>query len=213
MWLGDFRERVNLSLYNSKNAVLGLFRWSHIVVALSMIGVLIYYYGFPQTPESKDFLIRLIEFSFLFYIIRYFVKIVYDYNPLQYMRKNWVETIIVFLLIIEGVTYNVFGVIIASRFFESIGIKGFSDFSNLTIQLFFVAYVFMEMFKKRDFRQYVKIHPGLLFTISIFGIIIVGTGLLMLPEMTQPEYRSEEHTSELQSRPHLVCRLLLEKKK
>src|SRR5690554_7782199 len=27
------------------------------------------------------------------------------------------------------------------------------------------------------------------------------------------EERSEEHTSELQSRPHLVCRLLLEKKK
>src|SRR3989442_6220051 len=31
-------------------------------------------------------------------------------------------------------------------------------------------------------------------------------------EMT-PTVRSEEHTSELQSRPHLVCRLLLEKKK
>src|SRR5690554_228171 len=28
-----------------------------------------------------------------------------------------------------------------------------------------------------------------------------------------PDLRSEEHTSELQSRPHLVCRLLLEKKK
>src|SRR2546422_2804946 len=28
-----------------------------------------------------------------------------------------------------------------------------------------------------------------------------------------PENRSEEHTSELQSRLHLVCRLLLEKKK
>src|SRR5690554_7517012 len=27
------------------------------------------------------------------------------------------------------------------------------------------------------------------------------------------DMRSEEHTSELQSRPHLVCRLLLEKKK
>src|SRR3989442_8102267 len=27
------------------------------------------------------------------------------------------------------------------------------------------------------------------------------------------DVRSEEHTSELQSRPHLVCRLLLEKKK
>src|SRR5690606_39945590 len=28
-----------------------------------------------------------------------------------------------------------------------------------------------------------------------------------------PQYRSEEHTSELQSRENLVCRLLLEKKK
>src|SRR5437899_5968132 len=28
-----------------------------------------------------------------------------------------------------------------------------------------------------------------------------------------PQYRSEEHTSELQSLRHLVCRLLLEKKK
>src|SRR5690554_3035466 len=31
--------------------------------------------------------------------------------------------------------------------------------------------------------------------------------------MFDPNWRSEEHTSELQSRPHLVCRLLLEKKK
>src|SRR3989442_7112343 len=35
---------------------------------------------------------------------------------------------------------------------------------------------------------------------------------LALPEL-EPRLRSEEHTSELQSRPHLVCRLLLEKKK
>src|SRR5436305_9354117 len=35
--------------------------------------------------------------------------------------------------------------------------------------------------------------------------------LLPPPEREVPG-RSEEHTSELQSRPHLVCRLLLEKK-
>src|SRR2546422_8248444 len=32
-------------------------------------------------------------------------------------------------------------------------------------------------------------------------------------EFAVPHHRSEEHTSELQSRLHLVCRLLLEKKK
>src|SRR5690625_6660002 len=34
-----------------------------------------------------------------------------------------------------------------------------------------------------------------------------------LARSTEQEVRSEEHTSELQSRGHLVCRLLLEKKK
>src|SRR5690554_7027571 len=33
-----------------------------------------------------------------------------------------------------------------------------------------------------------------------------------LGTMSVELFRSEEHTSELQSRPHLVCRLLLEKK-
>src|SRR3712207_9006501 len=33
------------------------------------------------------------------------------------------------------------------------------------------------------------------------------------PARTHPKLRSEEHTSELQSRQYLVCRLLLEKKK
>src|SRR5690554_7773519 len=36
-------------------------------------------------------------------------------------------------------------------------------------------------------------------------------GLIQAFRVSKP--RSEEHTSELQSRPHLVCRLLLEKKK
>src|SRR5690625_5731394 len=37
--------------------------------------------------------------------------------------------------------------------------------------------------------------------------------LLIVDEFSMVDIRSEEHTSELQSRGHLVCRLLLEKKK
>src|SRR3989442_11904709 len=42
--------------------------------------------------------------------------------------------------------------------------------------------------------------------------VLVGAGTVLDPESAHA-CRSEEHTSELQSRPHLVCRLLLEKKK
>src|SRR5690625_6508454 len=41
------------------------------------------------------------------------------------------------------------------------------------------------------------------------GVVIRGA----TPHFDYVSFRSEEHTSELQSRGHLVCRLLLEKKK
>src|SRR3712207_8609301 len=43
------------------------------------------------------------------------------------------------------------------------------------------------------------------------GVLAVGEPVYLSAE--QADRRSEEHTSELQSRQYLVCRLLLEKKK
>src|SRR5689334_24309527 len=50
--------------------------------------------------------------------------------------------------------------------------------------------------------------PELLHTLNGSGLAIGRTLVAILEN-----YRSEEHTSELQSQFHLVCRLLLEKKK
>src|SRR5690554_7117992 len=41
-------------------------------------------------------------------------------------------------------------------------------------------------------------------------LVLVRSSLLDDWQAQLPDDRSEEHTSELQSRPHLVCRLLLE---
>src|SRR5690554_7782985 len=51
---------------------------------------------------------------------------------------------------------------------------------------------------------------SLLFSI-LQGLFVAIDSLYTIGKTTTT--RSEEHTSELQSRPHLVCRLLLEKKK
>src|SRR5690554_7032333 len=48
---------------------------------------------------------------------------------------------------------------------------------------------------------------------SVPGLIVMTTKTVSLAPCSSVTTRSEEHTSELQSRPHLVCRLLLEKKK
>src|SRR5690606_39424104 len=44
---------------------------------------------------------------------------------------------------------------------------------------------------------------------ALFAVVFILLGT----QLSYGQYRSEEHTSELQSRENLVCRLLLEKKK
>src|SRR3712207_7115649 len=57
---------------------------------------------------------------------------------------------------------------------------------------------------------------GLRRQLDVIGFAGLGSGVVHLPAAAVVELdlvRSEEHTSELQSRQYLVCRLLLEKKK
>src|SRR5690606_41782067 len=76
------------------------------------------------------------------------------------------------------------------------------------------------------FRSTVTVRVGALNTDTTFSGIFqesggsqflavtkTGTGMLTLSGTSSYRGRSEEHTSELQSRENLVCRLLLEKKK
>src|SRR5690554_7377031 len=57
-------------------------------------------------------------------------------------------------------------------------------------------------------------HPHPLFDGTMDNkVVTICTRTAAELELPTLRFRSEEHTSELQSRPHLVCRLLLEKKK
>src|SRR5690625_6194730 len=63
----------------------------------------------------------------------------------------------------------------------------------------------------------VAVPPTLTFDVGMSGSRSTTTGLVVMiasrSAFSVAAVRSEEHTSELQSRGHLVCRLLLEKKK
>src|SRR5437870_6140639 len=90
---------------------------------------------------------------------------------------------------------------INSSFFERL-IHDFSGRSNkgLTGDIFIIPWLFADEHHRCAFRALAK--NGLRRALEKV------TGLTIFRRLT----RSEEHTSELQSRGHLVCRLLLEKK-
>src|SRR3712207_7890167 len=57
-----------------------------------------------------------------------------------------------------------------------------------------------------------ELRPGLTLLTRLWPLLSSTLGAAILG-LFLPQVRSEEHTSELQSRQYLVCRLLLEKKK
>src|SRR5690625_3646073 len=85
-----------------------------------------------------------------------------------------------------------------------------------------ISHLILKDYDKRDnLLELIKTNNHTqIFYIKPEGSVIKKSQILLLQEefsktslINAPRIRSEEHTSELQSRGHLVCRLLLEKKK
>src|SRR5690554_7663719 len=61
-------------------------------------------------------------------------------------------------------------------------------------------------------RMQKELHTGIDLAVALIKQDTLPALLNTATRQLENAFRSEEHTSELQSRPHLVCRLLLEKK-
>lgn len=188
MPINKVREKVNLLIYDSKKRVLGFLSILNVIISLTAIGTLIYNFGFQLSDSHKDICFQIIEFSFVFYIFRYLVKLFYDFNPKEFLRKNWFEGAMVACLLIEGIAYNLLGIKIIQSLFSAIGFDGFENFSVIFVQLFVFGIIIDNLIKDGKFRPWLKVHPGWLFVISIGLMTLLGGLLLMLPEMsTLPE--------------------------
>lgn len=187
MSLRSFRERINLLLYDSKNKVLSVFSFLHFVTVIASVGLLVYYYGFPLSEIEKSSTLRILEFVFGFYLLRFVIKIIYDYHPLKFIKDNWFEAIIMLWLLVEGIAHNFFGGPLLQPVLSRAGFHGYGDFSTIFIQLFMMILLAVNIFKRRKFNPWFKIHPALLFTFSILIMTLIGAGLLMLPEMSTIE--------------------------
>lgn len=180
----DVRERINLWIYDSKPKVLALLSVLNIFVSFSSLGVVVYYYGFSLTPEEKAFAFKLIQVSFGFYILRFLTKVFYDFDPINFVKRNWFEAAVILLLLIEGIAFNLFGGLLIEPLVKALGFNEFADFSIIFVQLYVFAILINSMIKQRKIIPWFKIHPGWLFMISISAMTLIGTLLLMLPEMS-----------------------------
>lgn len=187
MTFNRLRERINLFLYGNKSFVLTVGRVLNILITVGAVFVLVYYYGYQHEKQTENFLMNLIKFSFAFYVFHYLVRFIYDFKPIEFIRKTWFEGLVMFFLTVEAISYNFFDTLILERFARGVGIQSFADVSTVFIQLYVLIVVLIGLGRGSVSLPRYKVNPALIFIISFALIIMSGTGLLMLPEMTTGE--------------------------
>ncbi|MAX80216.1 MAG: ATPase [Crocinitomicaceae bacterium] len=187
MSIREQRERINLWLYDSKKRVLSTLRIVSFFVSFAAVATIIYRHGFPVTDNEEHQLFVIIQASFAFYILHYFIKFIYDFKPLDFLRRNWFEGLLMLFLIIEAASYHLFDTILISNAISKLGFKSFGRFTNLFLQLYLLVAVGIDLGKQAVRKPKFKIHPSNIFIITFVVIILLGTFLLMLPEMSIQE--------------------------
>ena len=88
------KEQFNIFTYDTRKPVLFTLKLLSLLISIIAIGTLIYYYGFPQTEESREMLSNIVRTSFVFYIAQYIIRIIYNRNSLEFIKENKFEGIL-----------------------------------------------------------------------------------------------------------------------
>lgn len=178
------REYINIRLYKHKVHVIRALHIASIIVSLIAITAIIYQHGFPQSAWSFRFTESIIEFSLIFYVLKFLTRIFYDFHPLDFIKDNKFEAIILTLVALDQLISLFTGQHLVQQFLRVIGFPGINTYYNLFIQFYFFLIIAIELGKAGRFIEYISIGPSGLLVVSFIFIILAGTGLLLLPEMT-----------------------------
>ncbi len=178
--LFKIREKVNLILFDSKKSVLNILRYFTVIITLFVLAATIYYYGFPQSDASYKFNFIIVRVSLIYFFIRYLIHLFFDFHPSEFLKKRWLEGIILLLFFFDAVFHAAFQEVFIISSIKSL----IRSHSLLIFQFYFLIIVFLETGHTASHLAKLKIGPASLLVLSFLILIFSGAGLLMLPEMT-----------------------------
>lgn len=177
--VSDFRLKMDMHIVNSQERVTRIAQILSFVISLATIISIIIYHGFYIDEQWKETIQTIIHISLFFYIFKYFLLLFYSLKRLHYLKDTLIEFIVILILILYFISISVlpFG-------FEFFKTPRFNEYYILIIQIYFLVMVTIELSKASNFLTKINLSPPKLMLISFLFLIMVGTALLMLPQMT-----------------------------
>ena len=185
MSIQSIREKINLALYDSKERVLNLFKIGSFLIASLILSLLIYQFGFNPSDLVKEWILIAIKGSFVFYILKYLTDILYNYEPLKLIKETWFEGLLLLLILVNASSTLFFQQSLLNWLGQQTELFQLEDFYILFLQFYFFVLVGIELGKASTQLTFSKMSPPRMLIVSFLALILLGTGFLMMPEMTK----------------------------
>jgi len=182
--INAIREFINIRIYVGRDWVMSSLATGSLFVATFTLMVLVFYHGYDLDAGKKIIVGYVVRGSIAYYLLKYFLELFYNFNPLQFLKDRKWEGFLMLFLIIDIISINAFGFEILNQLGRVLRIPGLQESFLIFLQAYFLVIVGLEFGKVGDYLPNSKLSPPTLLILSFIVLIIMGTGLLMLPEMT-----------------------------
>ncbi|WP_242927483.1 TrkH family potassium uptake protein [Pontibacter vulgaris] len=177
-------EWLNRHLYGSKLTAYAAMRRTTYVLTLVAVGLLLYAHGVVERPETLRLLFYAIDAILAVFVLIYFLRILYAFERIKFLRRTWFEGILMALILINHVGTYLLGVPVVYNVFESIGVALSVEFYRVAVSLYMLVLLVIELLETKIHQRSLSIKPSFAFILSFIILILSGAGLFMLPKMT-----------------------------
>jgi potassium uptake TrkH family protein len=178
------REWVNLRIYNSKNPVVKGMRYLSVPISIAAIGALILFHGFKLQPADQAWVDWILKGTIGFYIFKYLLEFFYSFSPAAYLKESKWEGLLMLYMIINIISINVLNIELMSKIGGLFGFEQLDQFFMVVVQVYFLLFIALEIGKASSLLAHLQISPPGMLVMSFILLGALGTGLLLLPEMT-----------------------------
>lgn len=180
-------NRFSRFVFQNQDQVRRTLKVMSLLVSLFSLGLILFFYGFPQSASTENIFVKAFEGIFSFYVLSFLLRLIFNLNRIDFIKSNWFEGILMVFLIYDVISLYLFGVPLLEYTFTSLGIENFTLVYVLFIQLYLMLFVGIDAIKLSSYLSRFKIKTSALFGLSFVLLIFIGCGLLMMPEMTNIE--------------------------
>jgi len=177
-------EQLNRLLYGSKLRAYALMRRTTYLLSLLSVGLLVYAHGVVQDPATMQYLFYAIDGILAVFVIIYFLRILYTFERVKFLRRTWFEGTLMGLILVNQVGTYLFDFPVVYNFFQGIGIPLSVEIYRLLVSLYMLLVLTIELFETKVHLKTLQLKPSITFILSFVALILTGTGLFMLPKMS-----------------------------